>query len=478
MNKAIFFAFAMLLLFGCVQNNGEQIFSLGKNLVVQGGGSYLSDNGRFAITDVNVTDSRCPAGVVCVWEGELGVTFNAYLLPSSIPTDHAQIVLGERTAKNKTALGYFFQLVSVDSITKTATIIVSKYPEPPCCSGNETLSVKDVVENADSLAGSTVKVEGIIGQKVCTKIACQPGMLCCNTCYSTLIDSKNPSYSIKINGKDCAFQSAEDYFEGVLKNENGELSLKLLMPEDNPVACPADAKICDDGTAVGRQGPNCEFPLCPNEQKFLIREIDDPGFAIVRAVVTTSIYGDGTVVVGREQYFSGRETVEYIETKTKISKQEIDALVALINSGNFFEITEEDAAQCIADPPSKTLEISLDGKYNKVTGIGLQCTPEKVSAAQQILDKIETTLNSVNCPPGYTYTPVPGLTNEPQYYCKINKGWSEFSSCSGNQECTNGYTCVSQIDSNSDFRCIPSSSYQMDCGCSPGPNNEPMCWCT
>lgn len=32
------------------------------------------------------------------------------------------------------------------------------------------------------------------------------------------------------------------------------------------IACPADAKICPDGTAVGRTGPNCEFAACPGEE--------------------------------------------------------------------------------------------------------------------------------------------------------------------------------------------------------------------
>lgn len=35
--------------------------------------------------------------------------------------------------------------------------------------------------------------------------------------------------------------------------------------EMQPIACPADAKICPDGTALGREGPNCEFPACPGE---------------------------------------------------------------------------------------------------------------------------------------------------------------------------------------------------------------------
>jgi hypothetical protein len=34
-----------------------------------------------------------------------------------------------------------------------------------------------------------------------------------------------------------------------------------LYPD--PVACTMDAKICPDGSAVGRQGPSCEFAPCP-----------------------------------------------------------------------------------------------------------------------------------------------------------------------------------------------------------------------
>jgi hypothetical protein len=32
-----------------------------------------------------------------------------------------------------------------------------------------------------------------------------------------------------------------------------------------PVACTEEAKICSDGSAVGRTGPNCEFAPCPEE---------------------------------------------------------------------------------------------------------------------------------------------------------------------------------------------------------------------
>lgn len=31
------------------------------------------------------------------------------------------------------------------------------------------------------------------------------------------------------------------------------------------VACPMDARLCPDGTAVGRSGPDCSFAPCPGE---------------------------------------------------------------------------------------------------------------------------------------------------------------------------------------------------------------------
>lgn len=35
---------------------------------------------------------------------------------------------------------------------------------------------------------------------------------------------------------------------------------------EDSVVCPADAKICPDGSGVGRVGPNCEFAPCRGER--------------------------------------------------------------------------------------------------------------------------------------------------------------------------------------------------------------------
>jgi hypothetical protein len=34
-------------------------------------------------------------------------------------------------------------------------------------------------------------------------------------------------------------------------------------PSEPIIACTADAKICPDGSSVGRKGPACQFEACP-----------------------------------------------------------------------------------------------------------------------------------------------------------------------------------------------------------------------
>lgn len=38
----------------------------------------------------------------------------------------------------------------------------------------------------------------------------------------------------------------------------------VLQPEPEQVGCTMEAKICPDGSAVGRSGPKCEFAACPS----------------------------------------------------------------------------------------------------------------------------------------------------------------------------------------------------------------------
>ncbi len=38
---------------------------------------------------------------------------------------------------------------------------------------------------------------------------------------------------------------------------------RIFHFQQNPVACTMEAKLCPDGTSVGREGPKCEFAECP-----------------------------------------------------------------------------------------------------------------------------------------------------------------------------------------------------------------------
>jgi len=49
----------------------------------------------------------------------------------------------------------------------------------------------------------------------------------------------------------------------VILGVGGLLYRNVVERTDNPIACPMDAKVCPDGTSVGREGLSCTFPACP-----------------------------------------------------------------------------------------------------------------------------------------------------------------------------------------------------------------------
>jgi hypothetical protein len=50
-----------------------------------------------------------------------------------------------------------------------------------------------------------------------------------------------------------------------MNKDNGKLDLPLPLKATStlPQVCTQEAKLCPDGSAVGRTGPNCEFTACP-----------------------------------------------------------------------------------------------------------------------------------------------------------------------------------------------------------------------
>lgn len=68
---------------------------------------------------------------------------------------------------------------------------------------------------------------------------------------------------IQINTTPVGTDSA--YFKGQEWETINQIlsTFKFAEPEVNPKACTMEAKLCPDGSYVGREGPNCEFAPCP-----------------------------------------------------------------------------------------------------------------------------------------------------------------------------------------------------------------------
>lgn len=57
------------------------------------------------------------------------------------------------------------------------------------------------------------------------------------------------------------------YTYGRASKEQEGPQIPVIPIEQMPVACTEEAKICPDGSAVGRSGPKCEFAPCPGGEQ-------------------------------------------------------------------------------------------------------------------------------------------------------------------------------------------------------------------
>ncbi len=114
----------------------------------------------------------------------------------------------------------------------------------------------------------------------------------------------------------------------------------LLLGDQNnePIGCTMEAKICPDGTAVGRVGPNCEFAECPNSP----RDTEGPKKNSMLYVGESVTYGgvmftieqveDSRCAIGVVCIWQGEARVKFTASKDGVTEQlelverEIDAV--------------------------------------------------------------------------------------------------------------------------------------------------------
>lgn len=58
---------------GCEENTLEEAFTIGKEASFQVNQLYTSADGQYTLKITEVSDSRCPEGVQCFWQGEVTI---------------------------------------------------------------------------------------------------------------------------------------------------------------------------------------------------------------------------------------------------------------------------------------------------------------------------------------------------------------------------------------------------------------------
>lgn len=82
--------------------------------------------------------------------------------------------------------------------------------------------------------------------------------------------------------------------------QSSKNNVPVINPTEEPVACTMDARVCPDGTAVGRIPPNCEFEECPivqDEVKTFTGVISNINYGCEVDGVCSIGVGKGNVIV-------------------------------------------------------------------------------------------------------------------------------------------------------------------------------------
>ncbi len=134
------------------------------------------------------------------------------------------------------------------------------------------------------------------------------------------------------------------------------------------VACTQEAKLCPDGSYVGRQGPNCEFTACP-----------------VTSSTTQRIATDGALSIVYSSAFSLAHKPEEISKQSYIPPCEQGFVFCLYYTGKDYDGTNFDGAglgvvkRSDIDTESECLDTPPEG-YTDVTPISRRETEYSVSA--------------------------------------------------------------------------------------------------
>jgi len=110
----VFFLFAGM---GCEETIIEQGFTIGKEENFQVNQLYTSANGQYTLKITDYSDSRCPEGVQCIWQGEVTLK-GEWTENGNTSTFEIHSVMSDLT---KQPTGYTIQIVDAIPYPKYGT---------------------------------------------------------------------------------------------------------------------------------------------------------------------------------------------------------------------------------------------------------------------------------------------------------------------------------------------------------------------
>lgn len=135
----------------------------------------------------------------------------------------------------------------------------------PAANATSTLAVGE----SATINGTTVKVLSLVGDSRCpADVQCiQAGtvrvLISVNTSSSEFtLTLGQPQVVGDATITLSAVIPAQKYAKQTLQPSDYRFTF-TVVPKVGPVACTMEAKLCPDGSYVGRTGPNCEFTPCP-----------------------------------------------------------------------------------------------------------------------------------------------------------------------------------------------------------------------
>ncbi|MFA6319596.1 MAG: hypothetical protein WCX66_01585 [archaeon] len=399
-----------LLLLGCIGEGTENSFALGEDFNLFASQIFTNDSNFVKVTVLEVTDSRCPSGVQCFWEGELGalinvkqfsdISFETILLDENI-----NLGLLTRPTSNVLNNKFLVTLVGVDFDSNKLSLKVDSLNDelflekkwfvisPKQCQSNlwdvwaleSGIRIKKSAEMSMGEALIPIWLEKkyfinsyetkshVASEVVCQACSCPTGEQ-----IAVLVDGNYKSMLIN-------------------------LGFSMI---ESPIACTMDAMVCSDGSAVGRTAPFCDFEKCPinnlnnsSDENVLIVVTKFPGFVINPSTKVITI-GRAYFTIEESSRFWDEKSQDWNETITSHSDtlelSEFDSLVSLIKSTNFFDLTGNDVRPCMVDNSSTNINITIGNLTNVLYGIGSECDTNKTSEVYSILERVDLLTTSIN----------------------------------------------------------------------------------